>query len=148
MQNHSEQKRLMRPVFYAVTLLCATVLAGCASSTPEDPEKTSPAIAEAAPPPASSAPLTSLSPSAEDDTSDPLIDARYRTVITCESEEPMEAGDKLGDVRLVCKGINASATLTEFRDAGWRIEDLKMTEVKTPEGTIVVPLRLTLRKLF
>ena len=60
----------------------------------------------------------------------------------------MEAGDKLGDVRLVCKGINASATLTEFRDAGWRIEDLKMTEVKTPEGTIVVPLRLTLRKLF
>ena len=130
-------------------MLCAA-LAGCASQPPQKGQDTPShevvAQEQETLPPATT--LPSLAPDTNENAWDPLIDARYRSVITCESEQPMEAGDKLGEVRLVCKGINVSATITEFRDAGWRIEDLKMSEIKTPEGAIVIPLRLTLRKLF
>ena len=66
----------------------------------------------------------------------------------CEAEDPLVSGEKLGSVRLICHSLRVSATLTEFRDAGWRIEDIHMTESKTPEGIITIPFSVSLRKLF
>ena len=77
-----------------------------------------------------------------------LLDAPYQTLVHCEAEDPLVSGEKLGSVRLICHSLRVSATLTEFRDAGWRIEDIHMTESKTPEGIITIPFSVSLRKLF
>lgn len=94
----------------------------------------------------------SLSPRAGDSESDPpadpLLDSPYQTLAACDADDAFGAGDKFGDVRLVCPTLKVSATITEFRDAGWRIEELRMTEVKTPEGEVAMPFSVTLRKLF
>ena len=87
-------------------------------------------------------------PRALSDLADPLLDAPYQTLVHCEAEDPLVSGEKLGSVRLICHSLRVSATLTEFRDAGWRIEDIHMTESKTPEGIITIPFSVSLRKLF
>lgn len=86
--------------------------------------------------------------SENDPPADPLLDSPYQTLATCDADDAFGAGDKFGDVRLVCPTLKVSATITEFRDAGWRIEELRMTEVKTPEGEVAMPFSVTLRKLF
>lgn len=87
-------------------------------------------------------------PRALSDLADPLLDAPYQTLVHCEAEDPLVSGEKLGSVRLICHSLRVSATLTEFRDAGWRIEDIHMTESKTPEGINTIPFSVSLRKLF
>lgn len=79
---------------------------------------------------------------------DPLLDSPFQTLAECDADTALSTGDKFGDVRLVCPSLKTSATITEFRDAGWRIEELRMTEKKTPEGEITIPFAVTLRKLF
>ncbi len=147
--------RLVSSCFIAALL--AAGLSGCASK--EKPPADAGATAPAATAPAKSRPgvtartrSQSLAPRAGDSENnppvDPLLDAPYQTLATCDADDAFGAGDKFGDVRLVCPTLKVSATITEFRDAGWRIEELRMTEVKTPEGEVAMPFSVTLRKLF
>ncbi|MCI5850917.1 MAG: hypothetical protein MR009_05115 [Sutterellaceae bacterium] len=131
----------------------AAVLAGCASSSP-DPAPAEPhaaTVRQDQPAQPAKAPRRkgALPPaSLISEPTDPLIDAPYRTLIRCDAEEPLVAGEKFGDVRLLCHSLRVTATITEFRDAGWRIEEIRMSESKTPEGAFAIPFSVSLRKLF
>ena len=149
--------RLVSSCFIAALL--AAGLSGCASTerASTDAGATTPAAAVSAKSiPAPGAAVRSrsktLSPRAggsdNDPPPDPLLDSPYQTLAACDADDAFGAGDKFGDVRLVCPTLKVSATITEFRDAGWRIEELRMTEVKTPEGEVAMPFSVTLRKLF
>lgn len=149
--------RLVSSCFIAALL--AAGLSGCASTekTSSDAGATAPAAAAQAksrpgPSAAARSRSKSLSPRAgvsdTDPPADPLLDSPYQTLAACDADDAFGAGDKFGDVRLVCPTLKVSATITEFRDAGWRIEELRMTEVKTPEGEVAMPFSVTLRKLF
>ena len=138
--------------------LLAAGLSGCASSGGTASGESDAAAAAPAPrseksrPAASRARAKSLSPRGAshdgEPPADPLLDSPYQTLAACDSDDAFGAGDKFGDVRLICPSLKVSATITEFRDAGWRIEELRMTEVKTPEGEVAMPFSVTLRKLF
>lgn len=150
--------RLVSSCFIAALL--AAGLSGCAST-----EKTATDAGAGAAAPAASTAKSRTSPggtarprpkslapradnSENDPPADPLLDSPYQTLAACDADDAFGAGDKFGDVRLVCPTLKVSATITEFRDAGWRIEELRMTEVKTPEGEVAMPFSVTLRKLF
>lgn len=120
-------------------------LAGCAGE-PRQPQAEGPSAAAAARAPA---PVRRKAPAPRpDEPADPLLDAPYQTSAECRADGPLAAGDRFGDTRLICDSLKVSATVTEFRDAGWRIEELRMTETKTEEGEITIPFTVTLRKLF
>lgn len=127
------------------------MLSGCAATAQGDLSATSPSADQASDGPAPTAlprHRARSGPRALSDLADPLLDAPYQTLVHCEAEDPLVSGEKLGSVRLICHSLRVSATLTEFRDAGWRIEDIHMTESKTPEGIITIPFSVSLRKLF
>ena len=111
-----------------LAVLSAAVLSGCAATAQGD-------LSAAA---SSSADQASDSPA-------PTALPRHRAR---SGPRALVSGEKLGSVRLICHSLRVSATLTEFRDAGWRIEDIHMTESKTPEGIITIPFSVSLRKLF
>lgn len=134
-----------------LAMLSAAVLSGCAATAQGDLSATSPSADQASDGPAPTAlprHRARSGPRALSDLADPLLDAPYQTLVHCEAEDPPVSGEKLGSVRLICHSLRVSATLTEFRDAGWRIEDIHMTESKTPEGIITIPFSVSLRKLF
>lgn len=135
-----------------LAVLSAAVLSGCAATAQGDLSAAASSSADqASDSPAPTALLRHRArsgPRALSDLADPLLDAPYQTLVHCEAEDPLVSGEKLGSVRLICHSLRVSATLTEFRDAGWRIEDIHMTESKTPEGIITIPFSVSLRKLF
>ena len=111
-----------------LAMLSAAVLSGCAATAQGDLSAASPSADQASDGPAPTAlprHRARSGPRALSDLADPLLDAPYQTLVHC-----------------------VSATLTEFRDAGWRIEDIHMTESKTPEGINTIPFSVSLRKLF
>ena len=135
-----------------LAVLSAAVLSGCAATAQGDLSAAASSSADQA---SDSPAPTALprhrarsGPRALSDLADPLLDAPYQTLVHCEAEDPLVSGEKLGSFRLICHSLRVSATLTEFRDAGWRIEDIHMTESKTPEGIITIPFSVSLRKLF
>ena len=126
-------------------------MSGCAATAQGDLSAASPSADQASDGPAPTAlprHRARSGPRALSDLADPLLDAPYQTLVHCEAEDPLVSGEKLGSVRLICHSLRVSATLTEFRDAGWRIEDIHMMESKTPEGIITIPFSVSLRKLF
>ena len=135
-----------------LAVLSAAVLSGCAATAQGDlSAAASSSAAQASDSPAPTAlprHRARSGPRALSDLADPLLDAPYQTLVHCEAEDPLVSGEKLGSVRLICHSLRVSATLTEFRDAGWRIEDIHMTESKTPEGIITIPFSVSLRELF
>lgn len=135
-------------------LAAAFLLAGCSTTAPQKPQEQAAASPRQSAAAAPAERLPQASPSAkpaapqEQFPADPLIDAPYQTLATCRAAEPLVSGERFGDTRLICRGLHVSATITEFRDAGWRIEELRMTESKTPDGVVALPFSVTLRKLF
>lgn len=79
---------------------------------------------------------------------DPLIDAPHRALMTCTSEEPVTVGKRVSEIPFACPDINVSATLSELRDAGWRILSMDIGEDTEKDSHVGFPVTIQIRKLF
>lgn len=79
---------------------------------------------------------------------DPLIDAPHRALMTCTSEEPVTVAKRVSEIPFACPDINVSATLSELRDAGWRILSMDIGEDTEKDSHVGFPVTIQIRKLF
>lgn len=81
--------------------------------------------------------------------SEGLFLAGERTQMSCNSREPLSSKHPLDDVVFVCDRAGIQATLAEMKDAGWRLIGLDIGKDSAgPDGTISMPLHITVIKLF
>lgn len=79
---------------------------------------------------------------------DPLLEARDREQVTCESITPLSAQTPLNGIVFSCERLGVKATIPQIRDAGWRMELMEVGQQTQQDGVITMPLRITIRKLF
>lgn len=79
----------------------------------------------------------------------PLFEAKDRQQWSCTSKEPLSTKHPLNDIVFVCEDSGVEATLAEMKDAGWRMIALDIgKDSQEADGTISMPLRITVIKLF
>ena len=78
-----------------------------------------------------------------------LMEAPDRMELVCTSTEPLSTQRALLDLVFSCQQLKVEATLTEMRDAGWRLKSVDVgQEQHSPEGVLGLPLTITMIKLF
>ena len=79
----------------------------------------------------------------------PLLEAKDREQWSCTSKEPLSTKHPLNETVFVCEDAGVEATLAEMKDAGWRLIALDIgKDSQEADGTIAMPLRITVIKLF
>ncbi len=79
----------------------------------------------------------------------PLFEAKDREQWSCTAKEPLSTKHPLNDIVFVCAESGVEATLAEMKDAGWRMIALDIgKDSQEADGTISMPLRITVIKLF
>lgn len=117
--------------------LSALILGGCAQLTPDT-------LPEALPDDSNTP--TAIEPNAFK--LDPLLEAKDREQVTCESVTPLSAQTPLSGIVFSCASLGVQATIPQIRDAGWRMERMEVGQQTQQDGVITMPLRITIRKLF
>ncbi len=79
---------------------------------------------------------------------DPLLDAPFGQRLSCHAIRPVQGNDVLSMVTFNCPDIGISATLNELRDAGWRLEEVKMGEEIKENDTLSSEVQITVRKTY
>ena len=79
---------------------------------------------------------------------EPLFEAKDREQMVCHSTMPLSAQMPLADIPFECDSIRVTATITEMRDAGWRLEAIDVGQESNIDGVITMPLKITIRKLL
>lgn len=112
------------------TLLCAVMLTGCATSDSGIEGET-------------------LDQQKIQNNLAPLLEAKDREEWSCTAKDPLSTKRPLNDIVFVCENNGVEATLSEMKDAGWRLIALDIGRDETQaDGTIAMPLRITVIKLF
>lgn len=79
----------------------------------------------------------------------PLLEAKDRQQWTCTAKDPLSTKHPLNEIVFVCPQGDVEATLAEMKDAGWRLIALDIgKDSQEVDGTISMPLRITVIKLF
>lgn len=79
----------------------------------------------------------------------PLLEAKDRQQWSCTAKEPLSTKHPLNEIVFVCPDSGVEATLAEMKDAGWRLIALDIgKDSQEADGTIAMPLRITVIKLF
>lgn len=124
-------RRLLQFSGIAVSLAAFFVLTGCATGDVNDFEG------------------VKLESKAAKTNLGPLLDAKDRTQITCTTTEPLSNQRPLNDIIFACGDTGARATLPELKDAGWRLIALDIgKDSQQADGTVTMPLKITIIKLF
>lgn len=110
----------------ALTALAAMVLAGCSSTGPH----------------------SAFTPHADRAGLDPLLDAPLRTETVCKGQTLFSAGTKLGGFSFECPDLDVVATMNELRDAGWRVEKMRIGRQTIENDESGTPLTATMRKVY
>ena len=79
---------------------------------------------------------------------DPLLDAPVGQRVTCSAIKPMQSQDMLSQVPLNCPEINISATLSELRDAGWRLESVNLGAEVLVNNNLASEVDIVVRKVY
>lgn len=79
---------------------------------------------------------------------DPLLDAPNRSLMSCTSETAVTVLQRVNEVPFACPDLGVSATLSELRDAGWRILRVDIGDDIESEGHVGFPVTIQVRKLF
>ena len=98
-----------RRLALAAVLLSALVLAGCAVA-----------------PNTGSGSRSGHSGSSSTQTRDPLLDAPHHSETTCTTDRPVTVLSRMSETPLVCDDLGVTTTLSEMRDAGWRVVTLSI----------------------
>ncbi len=80
--------------------------------------------------------------------SDPLYDAALGERTVCQAVKPVEGNDLLSAVPFNCPDLNVSTTLNELRDAGWRLENVRLGEDVKVNGRMASEVEITVRKIY
>lgn len=87
-------------------------------------------------------------PDARRASSDPLLDAPNRALMTCTSEQPITVLQRFKEIPFACADLGVSATVDEMRDAGWRVVSLDIGEDIEADSHVGFPITIKVRKLF
>lgn len=79
---------------------------------------------------------------------DPLLDAPYHSETTCVTERAVTVASRMSDTPFACRDLGVSATLSELRDAGWRVVSLDIGPDSESEKHVGFPVTIMIRKLF
>lgn len=79
---------------------------------------------------------------------DPLLDAPNRSLMSCTSETAVTVLQRVNEVPFACPDLGVSATLSELRDAGWRIIRVDIGDDVESDGHVGFPVTIQVRKLF
>lgn len=79
---------------------------------------------------------------------DPLYDAPIGQRVVCSSVQPLQGKDTFSTAPLNCPELNLSASLSELRDAGWRLESINLGEEIKTEETFATEVDVTVRKIY
>ena len=80
--------------------------------------------------------------------SDPLFDATLGQRTVCTAVKPVEGDDLLSSVPFNCPDLDVSTTLNELRDAGWRLENVRLGEDVRVNGQMASEVDITVRKIY
>lgn len=80
--------------------------------------------------------------------SDPLYDAALGERTVCQAVKSVEGNDLLSAVPFNCPDLNVSTTLNELRDAGWRLENVRLGEDVQVNGRMASEVDITVRKIY
>ncbi len=80
--------------------------------------------------------------------SDPLLDSPLGQRMTCQAVRPVQAKDTLSLIPFNCESIQISASLSELRDAGWRLESVDIGNELLVENVLSTEVTITVRKVY
>lgn len=118
---------MVKRILLLTAALASAILAGCTSA----PSHRSPFEAKA-----------------DRDGLDPLIDAPLRTQAVCKGTGLFSAGMKLGGFSFECPDLDVVATMNELRDAGWRVETIRIGHQEVDSEESGSQLTVTMRKVY
>ena len=81
-------------------------------------------------------------------TRDPLLDAPHHSETTCTTDRPVTVLSRMSETPLVCDDLGVTTTLSEMRDAGWRVVTLSIGADTESEKHVGFPVTVIVRKLF
>ncbi|MBO7173875.1 MAG: hypothetical protein J6V64_06075 [Burkholderiaceae bacterium] len=79
---------------------------------------------------------------------DPLFDSPMGQRITCQAVRPVQAKDALSMIPFNCGELQISASLSELRDAGWRLESVDIGNDILVENVLSTEVSITVRKVY
>ena len=127
-----------RRLALAAVLLSALVLAGCAVAPNTGSGRR----------PRPSRRASGHSGSSSTQTRDPLLDAPHHSETTCTTDRPVTVLSRMSETPLVCDDLGVTTTLSEMRDAGWRVVTLSIGADTESEKHVGFPVTVIVRKLF
>ena len=130
-----------RRLALAAVLLSALVLAGCAVA----PNTGSGIFV---PQKRGGGSRSGHSGSSSTQTRDPLLDAPHHSETTCTTDRPVTVLSRMSETPLVCDDLGVTTTLSEMRDAGWRVITLSIGADTESEKHVGFPVTVIVRKLF
>ncbi len=122
----------LKPAFLPLALCLTLVVTGCGTTNNDSDIEGVPLVQEKI--------TKSLAP---------LLEAKDRQQLACTAKDPLSTKRPLNDIVFVCPELDVQATLSEMKDAGWRLMsmDIGMDSAES-DGTISMPLNITVIKLF
>ena len=120
----------------ATALAAAMLVASCATNAPRTV--------------ADSLPAGELGERSASQAIHPLLNAKYRDIITCKSSKPLSAERTMAEIPFACnRGTVAFiATLPQMKDAGWGMEAIDVGRDYTENGVKCFPVTIKMRKLL
>ena len=74
--------------------------------------------------------------------------AVHHSETTCTTDRPVTVLSRMSETPLVCDDLGVTTTLSEMRDAGWRVVTLSIGADTESEKHVGFPVTVIVRKLF